>query len=155
MRTFKLFILCAGICATLLSSLTSCGSKKKKVDQRAAAEKAITKDLHDVMHTALNTATAGFGSMVANAVLTEQEQDSIMVSPVLPYVRTSLDKASDEEVAKLVKDKNERFKFLGKCMLENKDVIQKQISGGMAVGGEIVNVAVAELEKLKTTQKAE
>ena len=146
----KFLLVASVIIFSLLFS--SCGEGNKDL-ARKNAEKAVAADIKVVTKGALDKLSLGFGSMVMDLTMNSNEQDSLFVAPLMPFVKKELRTMDEKALQQIAKDKTTRYKFIGSTLLKNKDVIVTSVSDKYKAAGALVNAAIEIYENSTSTAK--
>ncbi|MFM7767983.1 MAG: hypothetical protein ACKO9S_09020 [Bacteroidota bacterium] len=143
------------ICLFIVSIaiLQGCNSAppKPKFDREAEErklEKAISDDVRSITHTSINAMSMGVGSMVMNSVMSESEQDSMLMKPFIPILKEEVVLLSDKDLKKVNKDKSERYTFIAKIMVKHKDPLVEGVKKTYSFAAPFVEAAIDQAVKL-------
>ena len=78
--------------------------------------------------TAINSFSFGLGSGLLNVFVSKEMQDSVLLSPLLPYINADLQSKNLNELEELIANPTARIKFVGHCLYNNKEHITKNIA---------------------------
>ena len=146
----KFLLVASVIIFSLLFS--SCGEGNKDL-ARKNAEKAVAADIKVVTKGALDKLSLGFGSMVMDLTMNSNEQDSLFVAPLMPFVKKELRTMDEKALHQIAKDKTTRYKFIGSTLLKNKDTIVTSIAAKYKAAGALVNAAIEIFETSTNSTK--
>ena len=99
----------------------ACGDNKASALKKA--EKAVTEDIKSVTKGAIDKISLGVGSMIMDFAMTSNEQDSLFISPMMPFVQTGLKSKTIKELEDIANIKKERYKFIGSTLFKNKEQV--------------------------------
>jgi hypothetical protein len=147
----KLKLLYAGIAISVM--LYSCNSSPKKPAYNRKAEekkleKAISEDVRSITHTSINAISMGMGSVVMNSVMSEGEQDSLLMKPFMPILKEEMALLADAELKKVNKEQSARYTFIGKIMVKHKDPLVEGLKKTYSFAAPFVEVAIDQAVKL-------
>ena len=80
-----------------LISLASCSTNKDE-ELRLQIQSLISKDIREISHKSIDHFTLGFGSSLLNIVVDKTDQDSVISSFVMPYIKEELKKKNSNEL---------------------------------------------------------
>lgn len=146
----KFLLVASVIIFSLLFS--SCGEGNKDL-ARKNAEKAVAADIKVVTKGALDKLSLGFGSMVMDLTMNSNEQDSLFVAPLMPFVKKELRTMDEKALHQIAKDKTTRYKFIGSTLLKNKDTIVTSVNAKYKAAGALVNAAIEIFETTTNSTK--
>jgi hypothetical protein len=142
----------------VLLFLTSCGEdintavaerqkvideQKKTLDSlRNNAEKVVNEDLKNVTKDAIDKVSYGMGSIIFDLTMESNEQDSLFIGPMIPFINKELTKKNEKELKEIINKKTYRFKFIGSTLLNNKSVIVSAVSSKYKYAEDLVNAAI-------------
>ena len=129
----------------------ACGDNKASALKKA--EKAVAEDIKSVTKGAIDKISLGVGSMIMDFAMTSNEQDSLFISPMMPFVQTGLKSKTIKELEDIANIKKERYKFIGSTLLKNKDVIVTSVSDKYKAAGALVNAAIEIYESSTSSTK--
>ena len=137
-----------------LISLVSCSTNKDE-ELRLQIQSLISKDIREISHKSLDQLTLGFGSSLLNIVVAKSDQDSLISSFVMPYIKEELEKKNSNELELLANgDISDRMGVIGSCILNNKDTIIEKIKTESKIleplADEIINELITCANDLKT-----
>ena len=136
-----------------LISLASCSANKDE-EFRLQIQSLISNDIREFSHKSLDQFTLGFGSSLLNIVVAKSDQDSLILSCVMPYIKEELKKKNSNELKLLADgDISDRMGVIGSCILNNKDTIIKKIKTESKIleplADEIINELITCVNDLK------
>ena len=71
--------------------LFGCGSKSSREQTlRIEVQRLLAEDVRVLSQSAINSVSFGFGSALVNTILSKETQDSLILSPLLPYIQKEL-----------------------------------------------------------------
>lgn len=146
----KNFVVCLLLLACALHGCNS-APKKPKSDRKAEEkklERAISADLRAITHTSINAMSLGVGGIVMNSVMTESEQDSLLMKPFMPILKEEMALLNDAELKKVNKDKSARYTFIGKIMVKHKDPLVEGVKKTYSFAAPLVEAAIEQAGKL-------
>jgi hypothetical protein len=132
--------------------VTACGGDGPKADPlkalRKEAEKSICADMRVLVQSSLDGVSAGMGSLVVGLVMSEAQQDSLLMKPVLPMMRAELKKCDKVTLEGIKRSKRDRYKFIASMLVNNKDNITASVSESYEFAAPFVEIAVKEAQAL-------
>jgi hypothetical protein len=132
-----------------IASFISCGQGPKPDPLKALrtkAEKSICADVRGIGQTALDAASMGMGSMVVGLVLSESQQDSLLMGPMLPLVRAELKKCDKGTLEGITSRTSDRYRFIAKVLVNNRDKITASVKEKYEYAAPFVEMAVKHAE---------
>ena len=137
-----------------LIALTSCSANADQ-ELRLQIQSLISKDIREISHKSLDHFTLGFGSSVLNVVVAKTDQDSLISSFVMPYIKEELKNKNSNELKLLANgDISNRMGVIGSCILNNKKPIIEKIKTESKIleplADEIINELITCANDLKT-----
>ena len=96
--------------------IVACGDNKATALKKA--EKAVAEDIKSVTKGAIDKISLGVGSMIMDFAMTSSEQDSLFISPMMPFVHSGLNSKTIKELEDIANIKKERYKFIGSTLLK-------------------------------------
>lgn len=88
----------------------------------------LAKDVRSLSEAAINSFSFGIGSGLLNIFVTKEDQDSILLSPLLPYINNDLGSKNINELEDLIANPASRLKFVGFCLYNNKEAVTNSVS---------------------------
>jgi hypothetical protein len=122
--------------------MSLCTTHDPLAEDRKKAEQQICNDIKKTSHSACNALTMGIGSAVLSFVLSEKEQDSLILKPLLPYIRKELKLKNKQQLNKITSNTNERVLFLSSLLIKNKDFLIHQISSSFKLAEPLINKSI-------------
>ena len=95
----------------------------------------------------------GMGSIVMNTLMSESEQDSLLMKPIKPILKEEFAALKDQELKKIVKEKSARYTFIAKTMLKHKDPLVNGIKKTCSFAAPLVEAAIEQSGKLAEQMK--
>ena len=129
----------------IFMTLLSCESNEAKNEKlRIKSQELLAKDIRTLSHSAIDQLTMGLGSIFLNSTMNKQTQDSILLSPLLPYIKKDLKLKNGKELQEINSNSSSRMLFIGNCIYNNQDVITEKVSQSYS-GAEKLIESVIEL----------
>lgn len=122
--TFNVFVF--SLLSLVLVSCSIAANEKKELE--LTAEKSIAKDVKSISIKCIDNLSAGLGSILLDFSLSKQDQDSLLLSPLMPYVKTELKKKNNEELKEIISSSKARVKMIGSIIVNNKDAIIESVT---------------------------
>jgi predicted transport protein len=144
MKKFLLF-------AIVILIIQSCGQQVKTdplIALRKSAEKSICDDVRSLSHSSIDAVSLGFGSLIVKSVMTESEQDSVIMKPFLPVLRLELKKLNKNELENISKNKKDRYQFIGKVLINNKEKITAEAKEKYEYAAPLIDKAIELAQEL-------
>ncbi len=134
----------------------SCSNKEKESSnldkERLNAETLIASDVRLLTNKALDNISLGFGSIILNAALTTNEQDSILLSPFIPLLEKELKTQNEEDLKAINSDKMKRFKFTAMALIKNKELIKQKASEKFKGAGTLIDKVIVMMQSYSETK---
>ena len=135
LSTFTLFL-----CFILLFG---CGSKSTREQAlRIEVQRLLAEDVRVLSQSAINSVSFGFGSALVNTIMSKEKQDSLILSPLLPYIRKDLDQKKEAELQALVNTPGKRITFISSCVYNNKDALTADVSKNFSKAEKLVDFII-------------
>jgi|OM-RGC.v1.024801987 plasmid replication initiation protein len=132
----------------ILSFFTSCNSEanqKKKLKQECVS--MLSKEIKGTLKSTLDGTTFGLGSIVMDFAMTEKQQDSLIISPIVKDLNKALDKKSIEELKELKTSKPKRYLLIAEALKEKAPVIKENVSKIYGKGAELIDGLMSGFSK--------
>lgn len=143
-----------GILLLVLTTIViSCNTADPFAEDRKKAEQQICNDIKKTSHSACNALTMGIGSTVLSFVLSEKEQDSLILKPLLPYIRKELKTKNKQQLNKITSNTNDRLLFLSSLLMKNKDFLINQISSSFKLAEPLIDKSIELINSNSTELK--
>ena len=134
----------------IIVTLFSCDSNEAKNEKlRMETQEILANDVRSISHAAIDNYTMGIGSIFLNATMSKQKQDSILLSPLLPYIKKELKLKSNEELEEINSNSSSRMLFIGNCIYNNKVVIIETISHSYSGADKLIESVIELIENEK------
>mgnify|MGYP006136233171 FL=1 len=134
----------------IVITLLSCESNEAKNEKlRLETQEILANDVRTISHAAIDNYTMGIGSIFLNATMSKQKQDSILLSPLLPYIKKELKLKSNEELEEINSNSSSRMLFIGNCIYNNKVVIIETISHTYSGADKLIESVIELIENEK------
>ena len=145
------------ILATLfiILAIYSCNSNTQSSEDallRKNVEKSICTDIRELSHKAVDGISMGVGSMVINNLVSESQQDSMIMKPFLPILKEELKLKNKNELIELSNKKSKRFALIGNLMLKNKELIISKVNDTYTFAAPLVEKAIEEAQTIAKEQ---
>jgi len=124
----------------ILFSFASCNSEanqKKKLKQECVS--MLSKEIKETLKSTLDGTTFGLGSVLMDFAMTEKQQDSLIISPIVSDLNKALDKKSLEELKELKTSKPKRYLLIAEALKEKAPVIKENVSKIYGKGTELID----------------
>ena len=119
---------------------------------RKKAEKSICTDVRGLTHTSIDALSLGLGSTIIGAVMSEKEQDSLLMKPFLPILREEL-KACDKKTLKGIAENGpERYRFIASILLKHRETITASVKESAEWAAPFVEIAIEKAQEMKEMQ---
>ena len=134
----------------IIFTLISCDSNEDKNEKlRSETQEILANDIRSISHAAIDNYTMGIGSIFLNATMSKQKQDSILLSPLLPYIKKELKLKSNEELEEINSNSSSRMIFIGNCIYNNKVLIIETISHTYSGADKLIESVIELIENEK------
>ena len=109
--------------------LVNCSSKTNNEEVlRVEVQQLLAKDVRSLSEAAINSFSFGVGSSIVNVFISKESQDSLLLSPLLPYIKSDLQAKNSSELEELISTPTARLEFVGACLYNNKKEITESVS---------------------------
>jgi hypothetical protein len=123
-----------------LIACNSEASEKSKLKKECAS--MLASDVKGVLKSTLDGSTMGLGSMILNFAISEKQQDSLVISPIIKDVNKALDKKTLPELRDLKTNKAKRYLLIVEALKEKAPVLKESFSKYSSTGGEIIDALI-------------
>jgi len=136
--------------------LTGACTDSKRTKLEAEVTHKVADDLRvSIVKTIEGAGTATFGvpiplGSILNMVATKEKQDSLLITPILPYLKKEMDQLSTGELETYLNNTSERLQFLVRALIHNKDQIASDLSKQIPLAKQLLDMLA---EYLKTVGK--
>ena len=111
-------------------------SEKSKLKKECAS--MLASDVKGVLKSTIDGSTMGLGSMILNFTMSEKQQNSLVISPIIKDVNKALDKKTLPELRELKTNKTKRYMLIAEALKEKAPALKEGISKYSEKGGEII-----------------
>tara|TARA_B100000700_G_C14420541_1_gene567905 strand:+ start:20 stop:463 length:444 start_codon:yes stop_codon:yes gene_type:complete len=123
--------------------LFGCGSKSSREQAlRIEVQRLLAEDVRVLSQSAINSVSFGFGSALVNTILSKETQDSLILSPLLPYIQKELAQKKEEELQALVNTPGKRITFISSCVYNNKDALIADVSKNFSKAEKLIDFII-------------
>ena len=119
---------------------------------RKKAEKSICKDVRDLTHTSIDAMSLGMGSMIIKSVMSESDQDSLLMKPFLPILKEELKSCDKKTLEGISNNAAERYRFIGSLLLKHREPITATVKESAAWAVPFIDMAISKAQELANKQ---
>ena len=134
------FIIVGGVFYLLLAGCPSKTTYEENL--RDEVRGLLAKDVRTLSEAAINSFSFGLGSGLLNVFVSKEKQDSVLLSPLLPYINNELQSKNLNELEELVVNPTARIEFVGRCLYSNKEAITQDIATTFKGAEKLVNTVI-------------